>query len=135
MKYSEIINANYDRITEELISDYRSVIESEGRIQYKVYIWEDGEIETLCGPQGDNSWLKPRDAEPRHLYCVTVVDADPSFSIWDYSDEGEPDDEDERETMRAAIIDWLVDEYSQRISETMDEIISEAEEDEQRDMF
>lgn len=125
MKSSEAIVKYYDKIRETMIECYRSVIECGGRIQYKVYVWEDGEIVTLEGVQGDNSWLQPRDMEPRKLFAVDTVSVSPGFDIWDYAEDGMPDDEIERETMQEQIIDWLVESYESQIDETLDAIIED----------
>ena len=125
MKRSEAIEKYYDKIKADMVELYRSVIECDGRIQYTIYVWEDGELEHLEQPQGGNSWLQPRDCEPRELFCVTTIDVGPGFDIWDCSERGAPDDEDERETMRNEIIDWLVDEYEANVEELLDSIIEE----------
>lgn len=129
MKRSEIITENYDRITEVMTENYRSVIEANGQIQYKVYIWEDGEIELLYGVQGDTSYLRPRDTESRELYYITTIEA-PCFNPWDYTDHYAPDDEDECEAERDEIIDYLVREYAANVSDVLDAIIEDAERDE-----
>lgn len=125
MKQSEAIEKYQREITDELVSCYRIVLNYYGRIQYKVYVWEDGEIETLQGVQGDNSWLQPRSAEPRKLFYVCTVDA-PCFDPWDFADHAAPDDEDEREAERKEIIDYLVGEYEHNVSEVIETAIEEA---------
>lgn len=126
MKLSEIITNNYKAITEAMVSMYRTVLESNGRIQYKIYIWDDGEIECLEQVQGDNSYLQPRDMEPRALYYVTTIEQ-PNFDPWDSADHSAPDDEQEREAEEQEIIDWLVQEYETNVGDELDNIISEAE--------
>lgn len=133
MKRSEAIVKYYDAIRAEMIDLYRTVIECDGRIQYKLYVWEDGEIERLEGPQGDNAWLRPRDMEPRELYYVDTIEVSPSFSVWDSYDEVPPEDEAERENLVNEIVDWLCDSYKETIDEHLDAIIEEAEYEEQFD--
>lgn len=132
MKRSEIITRHYKEIADAMVEHYRSVIESDGRIQYKIYVWDDGTLEYLCGPQGDNSWLKPRDMEPRELFYVDTIDA-PFFDPWDYTDHAAPDDEAEREAEREEIIDYLVQQYETNIADVLDNIIDDAERDERFD--
>ena len=110
MKRSEIITQYSNAIKEAMIDRYQVVLECEGRIQYKIYVWEDGEIEMLEGCQGDNTYLQPKSGESRELYYVTTISS-PCFYAFDYTDDPEPDDETEREKMRKEIIDYLVDEY------------------------
>lgn len=128
MKRSEIITKYYDKIRESMIDHYREVVSADGRIQYSIYIWEDGELEYLYEVQGDNGWLQPRDMEPRELFFVCTISESPSFDIWDYSDVGMPEDEVEQEAMREEIIDWLVDGYKDIVDDILGTIISDAEE-------
>lgn len=107
----KVICKYYDKIVEEMIDCYRDVIGSGGSIQYKIYIWEDGEIERLYGVQGDNTYLRPNKMESRELYYVTTIDA-PCFDAWDCADRCPPDDEEQRKREYEEIIEWLVDEYS-----------------------
>ena len=128
MKRSEIITENYEAIADEMTELYRTALECDGRIQYKLYIWEDGELESLQGPQGDTSYLQPRSAEPRRLFYVCTVTA--FAGPWDYADHAAPEDEAERETERAEIVDWLMREYRANASDVLDIIIDEAEREE-----
>lgn len=123
---SSVLKRYSDKIQDAMVECYRGAIESDGCIQYKIYVWDDGEIECLIQPQGDNSYLKPNDFETRSLYFVATIDA-PFFNAWDYSHESIPDDEEEAEAERIAIIDWLVGEYRLNASDVLDAIISEAE--------
>lgn len=132
MKRSEIITKYSREIAEVMVERYRSVLECAGRIQYKVYVWEDGELECLEGVQGDNSYLRPRDMEPRELYYVCTIDA-PCFDPWDYTDHSAQDDENKREKERGEIIDYLVGEYETNISDALDVVIEEAEQEERFD--
>ena len=129
MKKSEAITKYSGDIAEIMVNRYRTVLECDGRIQYKIYVWEDGEIECMEGPQGDNSWLQAKNNEPRELFYVCTIDS-PCFDPWDYSDHGAPEDDDEREAERSEIIDWLVNDYKDNVSDKLDEIIEEAEREE-----
>lgn len=129
MKRSEAIETYRESIAAEMIEKYQSVIDSDGHAQYKIYVWSDGEIETLCGPQGDNSYLKAKEWETRQLFYVTTI-AFPFFDPWDFADHARPDDEAEQEKDRKEIIDWLIDEYRCNIDETVRNVIEDAETDE-----
>ena len=129
MKNSEAIRKYYDIIRDTLLDCYRSVLECDGRIQYKVYIWEDGEIERLEAVQGDTGWLKARDYEPRDLFYVDLIDA-PFFDPWDYTNESVPDEETERDAMKEEIIDYLVESFEADVDDRIDHIIRSAEEEE-----
>ena len=132
MKRSEIIAKYRKEIAAEMVQHYRTVLECSGRIQYKVYVWEDGELECLEGVQGDTSYLRPRDAEPRELYFVCTLSA-ACFDPWDFADHSAPEDESEREKEEAEIIDYLVDEYETGVFDVLDAVIEEAEQEEQYD--
>ena len=132
MKRSEAILKYQEKIEETMIDRYFSVLDCNGKIQYKVYVWEDGEIEYLEGVQGDNSWLQAKDNEPRKLFYVCTVDS-PCFDPWDYADHAAPDGEEEREADRQEIIDCLMDSYKENLSDKMDAIITEAQQDEEFD--
>ena len=110
MKKSEIISSNYNKIIDVMVDRYEDVLNSGGRVQYKLFVWEDGEIECLEGCQGDTSYLRPKQNESRELYYVCTIDA-PYFDPWDMTDHSAPDDEEEREREKHEIIDCLVDEY------------------------
>ena len=126
MKKSEIITANYQQVAAAMIEQYRHVIACDGQIQVAVYIWSDGEIETLEQVAGDTSYLVPRQMEPRELFHVATVAA-PCFNPWDYTDHAAPDDEQARDAERDEIIDWLTDEYQQNVNDALDAIICDAE--------
>ena len=111
MLKSEIINKHHDKIKDAMIDAYRSVIESDGQIQYGIYIWEDGEIETLEEFCGSHAYLKALDEEPRELFYVTTISV-PCCNVFDLSGAYKiPDDEDERDALKQGCVDWLVDEY------------------------
>lgn len=131
MKRSEILNTYRDSIEEAMVTAYHNVLKCYGRIQYKIYVWEDGEIESLEGVQGDNCCLVAKDSEPRDLEYVCTIDS-PCFDPWDYDDESAPDDEDECERMEGAIIDYLVSEYKREgVRDALDAVIDEAESEEE----
>lgn len=133
MKASEIITAHRSEIAESMTDAYRSVLACAGRIQYKVYIWSDGEIERLEGPQGDNSYLVPKDTESRSLYYIDTVSA-PYVDVWDLADESVPDDESEKEAKEEEIIDCLVSDYrNTSVDYIIDNAIEKAKEDEEYD--
>ena len=133
MKASEIIAAHRAEIAESMADAYRSVLACAGRIQYKVYIWSDGEIERLEGPQGDNSYLVPKDTESRSLYYIDTVSA-PYVDVWDLAEESVPDDESEKEAKEAEIIDCLVNDYKNTsVDYIIDNAIEKAKEDEEMD--
>lgn len=127
MKSSEVIRKHYDKIAAAMVEKYRDVIECDGRIQYQIYIWDDGELEFLQDVQGGNSWLKARDGEPRKLYHVDTISECPGFDVWDYSESGKPDDDVDAEQMRDEIIDWLVESYEEGVYDRLDGIIKEIE--------
>lgn len=124
MKRSEVIKKYRQEIEAEMERMYRNVVSCYGRIQYQLYIWEDGEIEALQGPQGDNSYLKEKDWEPRTLYYVTKIGGS-YINLWDFTDHSKPDDESEAEQEEEEIIEWLVNEY--HADEVLDEVIEEYE--------
>jgi len=127
MKKSEIIKTYRKDIAQAMVNRYRTVLDSNGRIQYKVYVWEDGEIECLEGVQGDNSYLKAKDTEPRELFYIATISW-PCFDPFDYWDGSTLDDETEKETARQQIIDYLVDEYEREgVSDALDAILAEAQ--------
>ena len=130
MKKSEIIRKYAGDTRDAMVERYRTVLECNGSVQYKVYVWEDGEIECQEGPQGDNGYLAPRSGESRELYYIGTVSA-PYFDPWDLTDHAAPDNEDERETERQEIIDWAVDDYRENGADALiDAAIETAEQEE-----
>lgn len=124
MKDYEIIETFRKAIAAEMIEKYRTVLNCSGHIQYKIYIWEDGEIESLEQPEGDTGYLKARDSEPRQLVYVVTVSA-PCFDPWDFAESSAPDDPEERETEEQAIIDSLVDGYRESVPDIIDNAIEQ----------
>ncbi len=132
MKRSEAIRKYYKDVASAMVECYRNALESDGQIQYKVYVWEDGELECLEGAQGDNSFLQAREHEPRKLFYVCTV-ASPCFDPWDYADHPAPEDESQRESERQEIIDSLVQEYETNIANVLDVAMAEAKREENFD--
>lgn len=131
MKKSEVLLKYADEIKAVMTERYRTVLECDGKIQYKIYIWSDGAIEVLEGVQGDNFGLYRKSCEPRELYFVTTVSA-AGFNPWDYVDSRDiPEDDAEREWMRKEIIEWAVGEYAEaELANRIDEADLEEQEEE-----
>ena len=107
MKKSDIIVKFWDTITDAMTAAYKNTIG--GRTQEKVYIWSDGQIETLFSVFGDNSYLRPKAHEDRELYfIVTVSTADPADFI---TDDIEEMSEAEYSEAYDAAADMLIDGY------------------------
>lgn len=107
MKHSEVIEKYWGKIAEAMKNAYRNCIG--GRTQEKIYIWEDGEIETLFGACGDNSFLVPKDYEERELHYITTVStSDPRDFITDDISEMS---EEEYDKAYAEASEWLIDGY------------------------
>ena len=130
MKKSDCIRQYRANLAETMQEKYRSVLNSDGEIQYKVYLWDDGTIESLEGPQGDNSFLQARSGETRELFYVCTISA-PFLDLWDYCDHSAPEELEERERDRQEIIDFLVQEYASDIVEILDSVILEEDQREE----
>ena len=125
MTKSELIRKHFAELAKVLAKHYETVVDSEGRVQYKVYIWSDGEIQCLEQAQGDNSYLVPNDCETRELYYVTTVGG---YRV-DLTDAaGLPGIETEDDHRDA--VEYLVDAYKQELPDLLDELIYEAEREE-----
>lgn len=125
MKKSELIRENFSRLAKALADRYETVVGCGGQVQYKVYIWSDGEIQYLEQPQGDNSYLAPNNHETRELYYLTTVGG---YRI-DLADAaGLPAVETEEDKQEA--VEFLVDEYKRELPDLLDELIYEAEREE-----
>lgn len=74
MKKSEVLRMYWDEIAAAIVETYTDTLETLIRnnceTQYQIYIWDDGEIEYLFGPAGDNSFLQPKEHEERKLYYI-----------------------------------------------------------------
>lgn len=128
MTSSEIILKNSEKLKEKMVELYRSVLNCSGEIQYKLYVWEDGVIQYLEGAQGDNSRLYAKSWEARKLVYVDTIEY-PFFNVWDNVPDGMPDDPAEAEQVKQETIDWLVDGYEETVSDRLDAIIREYEQD------
>ena len=112
MQKSEIIKMYEAEIIEAMIEYYEEVIRCNRRIQYDLYIWEDGELEPMQTVSGDNCWLVPHNGESRELFFVTTVKVDSSFNIWDGAgDISIPEDEDKAAEVEEELIQELVEVY------------------------
>lgn len=129
MKRSEIISQYADEIKAAMADSYRSVLDCNGKVQYRIYVWDDGEIRTLEGVQGDNGYLVAGDAADRKLYFVCTV-SEPFFDPWDSTDHAAPDDEEQREAERQEIIAWCMEAYEANMNDIVAQIINDAKEEE-----
>ena len=120
----DIVTKYEDKIVKEMIDCYRRVLEYNGNIEYKIYIWEDGEIEILETLNGSRGWLQPKECEPRKLYYITTVKS-PGFDPFDCIAECIPEDEDEQEKLREEIIDDEVACYRQDVHYTLYDAITD----------
>ncbi len=130
MKKSEVIRKYYNQIAEAMVEQYRIVLNSHGRVQESIYVWDDGSVTVLEDVQGGNMYYS---AGNNLTYVSTIEER--CFDPWDYADHGAPDDMDEREEEEAEIIEWLVDEYERNIADVIDPIIEEAERDEEMEAY
>lgn len=130
MKKSEAIIKYRMNIESVLPALYHMVIDSDGHIQYSVYLWDDGTVEMLEEAQGSNTYLQAKDTETRELFYVTTVSL-PNFDPWNYSDHSAPDDPAARKAERKEIIDWLLSEYEANLPDLFDSILTDAEQEEQ----
>ena len=113
-------------IEQEAVNLYRTVLECDGMIQFSLYIWEDGEIESLQDVSGGNSFLRPRDSEPRQLFFVDTI-SNPTFSWADMIFDSVSEDEDEQEQQYKEAIDFAVDAFPDEFSDRLDSIIRQEE--------
>lgn len=128
MKKSEVLTQYYDTIIDAMIHYHDTVLESYGNVQYKLYIWDDGEIEAMEQPQGDHSYLAPRECETRKLFYITTVSEGPGFDPWDAAAaESRPDDDAEREAAEAEILQFLKEDYRNGVDLVLDSIIYNAQ--------
>lgn len=112
MKKSEILNQYQTEIIDAMVHYHDVVVDSLGRVQYKLYIWSDGEIEAMEQAQGETgSYLVPLDGETRELYYITTVTEGPGFDPWDVLYESKPDDPAEQEAKLEEILSWLKEHY------------------------
>lgn len=111
MKKSEALVKYQSEIIQAMIHYHDAVLHSMGRAQYRLYIWDDGEIEAMEQPQGDHSYLAPRECETRDLFYITTITEGPGFDPWDAAGSAPPEDDAEREAAEAEIIAWLSESY------------------------
>lgn len=121
----QVMLMHYNELLREMTERYRSVLESDGQCQYKIYIWSDGEIECLEGQNGDSTRLAPRSCERRSLYYVTTIAA-PCVDVFDLAFMDRPDDPAELEADKAEAIDCLVNAYDEEAEARLDAAIAEA---------
>ena len=98
-------------IEDALVDSYRRSAEYGGRVGYKVYMWSDGEIETLEVTPGSNDFLVAKDWEDRKLYYLASIFA-------------HVEDDVEDEVQIDELADWFRDE---QVWVIMDIIKEEAE--------
>lgn len=111
MKKFDVIEKYWDKIGNAMGDAYEHVLNCDGRVQVSIYIWEDGEIQTLEDVQGSNSYLVPKDWESRELFFITTIEA-PFFDVFDYVDYTDiPDDEDAREREAEETLKYLIEDY------------------------
>ena len=133
MKRSEALEKYRDKIEKAMVECYRCVLECGGSVQYKIYVWDDGEIEEFEQVQGDHARLVPNDAETRELFYVDTIEM-PNYDPWDSAIDPPPEDDDAAfEEQEKEIIDWAVEEYKNSVSDKLDELIADAERDEHYD--
>lgn len=112
MKKSEVIREYNDQIRDSIVDSLVEVaqiaIENETIMQEQIYIWSDGEIETLWGPEGDNSFLVAKDYEDRQIFHVATVSGKGYGSLFeDYKDQAEDmTDEEIMECFMDDTRDW-----------------------------
>jgi len=134
MKRSEVIEKYEDKIIEEMRSAYDYCIGTEGRATEQIWIWDDGEIETICDVKPNTGWLKAKECEDRQLFYVLEVDGvNQGFSVWDTTCEPKPEDEEEAEAMKQELLQEMLDEYDPYVqyNETLEEAKRQEEEAEE----
>lgn len=122
----EVVQIHKKAIKAEMLDSYRAVLESHGNMQVKVYIWEDGEIETLCDTCSSNTWLQPRRGESRQLFYVTTISF-PFFCWTDYAYDGDVLDDSMTEER---VINEECERYALELNDTFKEILDEIKLDE-----
>lgn len=127
LSQSECIEKYAEQIRHEMMKCYRKVLEADGRIQYKIYVYSDGEVLAVEQVQGDIMYLYPNDWEQRQMYFVLTVDA-PFVNVLEEAGVTPPEFEEDLEEARRDAIDWLVDEYeSDGAEEHLNSVLREAE--------
>lgn len=129
MKKSEVIREYNDEIRDTIVESIVEVaqiaIENETVMQEQIYIWSDGETETLWGPEGDNSFLVANEYEDRQIfYVATVSGRDYDWLFKDYKDQADDMDGDE---VLDAFLDATREWGKEHAQELIDKAVQEAE--------
>lgn len=115
MKPSTIISTYRESIADALRTAHRNALDDDGAMQYSVYVWSDGTIQTLEDLAGGHTYLRARDEDPRTLVYVATVGG--NECRYSYGLNGDETDED--------ISNWL-DELADEWEEcTLDAIIDD----------
>ena len=136
MKKSEVLRMYWDEIAAAIVETYTDTLETLIRnnceTQYQIYIWDDGEIEYLFGPAGDNSFLQPKENEERKLYYIGTERAytGSTADYLDFKDQCEDMTEDE---IIDAYLDYSRDWKKELTDEVISDLIVSAEDDERDD--
>lgn len=72
MNWVKLVEENREELCEVMRDRMESVLESAGRVQYTVYLWDDGKIECLEDVCGGNTWLKPNDPDRAMMEVATI---------------------------------------------------------------
>lgn len=129
MKKSELISTYYNELSTRMAELYEQVIRAEGHVDIEVYIWDNGDIDTLTVAHGSNDYLSKRTTDDGELFYVTTIEG---FNIW--QEEPRPDDDDEAEQLLNDSIEYLVDGYRDIIPDILDLAIRWAEYDERMEV-
>lgn len=114
MKRSVVLDKHRETIIAAMRKYYERMLQEEGRLQYVIFITEDGRIYTLEDIAGGTSSLDADDL----LYVTTIHKKNP---VWGCIDTPVPEDEDEREDLKQGIIECMMDDYDPEWK--LDEII------------
>ena len=120
MTKSELIEKYENRLEEEMVTAYESVLRCEGRISVDVLVNDEGDVWLRETAHGDNSWY----AGGEYTY-ITTVETALEESVFDIS--GEYVAEEERtEEKEEELIQWYVDGYRSMVRDVLDAIYEEA---------
>ena len=120
MKKSELIEKYWDRLEEEMVTAYESVLRCEGRISVDVLVNDQGDVWLRETAHGDNSWYTGSE----YTY-ITTVETALEESVWDISGEYVPEEE-RTEEAEEELIQWYVDGYRSMVRDVLDAIYDEA---------
>lgn len=145
MTKSEVLKEHSEEFMQAMREAYIDLMHCAAptKCEYELYIWEDGEIETLLKPVGSSGFLQAKQEEPRWLDYVCRVRAD---DVWQYMDAEKPSEWDydtqeeyekataEAEAMEAEAIEELCAQYDpeEAFYWIMKEIIQDEKLDEER---